>query len=81
MNNYRNKHIILDFTNTELIDSSFLGSLIIFFKRITAAGGSLSLVINQEKTIIFSPIKNIIKMLDIYFSVDDAISGLSETIN
>lgn len=36
-------HLVLDFSNVEFVDSSFLGFLIILLKRATAVGGDVRL--------------------------------------
>jgi anti-anti-sigma factor len=66
------KHYVLDFSNTIFLDSTFLGSIIFFLKRINASGGTLSLVINLEKITILSQIKSLSNILKIYPSLEEA---------
>lgn len=69
-NNY-----ILDFTDTNFMDSSFYGTLIIFLKQINANNKTLKLVINSKKNILFSKNIAISKFFDIYCSIDEALAS------
>jgi anti-anti-sigma factor len=66
------KHYILDFTDTIFLDTTFLGSIIYFLKRINSNGGTLSLVINLKKITILSQIKSLSNILKIYPSLEEA---------
>ncbi len=72
-----NNDIIIDFTNTNFIDSSFLGTIISLLKKIKIAKGSLCLVADSSKIIFFLPIKNISRVIDIYPSVEEAVSNVN----
>lgn len=54
------KHYILDFSDTVFLDSTFLGSIIYFFKQITAKKSKLSLVIDSSKITILSEVFNLV---------------------
>ena len=69
------KDLILDFSETNFIDSSFLGTIISLLKNVTIGKGSLSLVIDSSKITFFLPFKNVCKVINIYPSVDDAITN------
>lgn len=43
-----NKDLILDFTETNFVDSSFSGTIISLLKKVKLGEGSLSLVINSS---------------------------------
>lgn len=80
LNNRQNDHdndIIIDFTNTNFIDSSFLGAIISLLKKIKISNGRLRLVVDSKKIIFFLPIKNISKVIDIYPTVDEAVSNIN----
>jgi len=68
-------NLILDFSDAKIMDSSFLGTILFLMKRITSFGGSLSLVIDSEKIAVFSPLKNLIQLFQVYASVDDVINN------
>ena len=50
------KHYILDFSDTVFLDSTFLGSIIYFFKNVNAKRRKLSLVIDSSKITILSEV-------------------------
>ena len=54
------KHYILDFSDTVFLDSTFLGSIIYFFKQVTAKKSKLSLVINSSKITILSEVFDLV---------------------
>jgi anti-anti-sigma factor len=43
--------ILLDLSNLGYMDSSFLGALVLSLKKATSKGGTIKLVINEEKTL------------------------------
>ena len=67
--------LILDFSNTNFIDSSFLGTIISLLKKVKISSGTLSLVVDSSKMTFFLPIKNISKVINIYPSVGDAVAN------
>jgi anti-anti-sigma factor len=70
------EHYIFDFKETLFLDSTFLGSIIYFLKRISASGGTLSLVINLEKMTILSQINSLSKIMEIYPSLEEATENI-----
>jgi anti-anti-sigma regulatory factor len=71
------KHYILDFSDTIFLDSTFLGSIIIFLKKIKLSRGTLSLVINCDKITILSQIKSLLK--DGEFSITEYVKTDEDT--
>ena len=69
--------LILDFSDTNFIDSSFLGSIVSLLKKLKLGNGSLSLVINSSKITFLLPVKEISKVINIYPTVNDAVAKLN----
>jgi anti-anti-sigma regulatory factor len=67
-------HYILDFSNTEFLDSTFLGSLIYFFKKVKNKSSKLSLVIDLSKITILSEVIDLVG-IDIFTSLNEAKYG------
>lgn len=74
----RYKKFIIDLSDALFMDSSFLGSLILILKQISAKGGTLSLVINVDKIKILSPFEQLKKILKVYTTLEDAIQYMQE---
>lgn len=70
------KNYIIDLSNTLFLDSTFLGSIILLLKRIDKFGGSLRLVVNTQKIVLVSQIKDVGDILATYSTVDEAINDL-----
>jgi anti-sigma B factor antagonist len=71
------KHYVLDFSDTLFLDSTFLGSVILFLKKVKLKGSSLSLVVNKEKLTILSLFENFNQLMSIHNSVDEALDTLA----
>ena len=72
--------LILDFSETSFIDSSFLGSVISLLKKVKLGKGNLSLVINSSKITVLLPVKDISKIINIYPTVNDATANMNRLI-
>ena len=71
------KKYILDLSSTMFLDSTFLGVVVIFLKKIKDMGGSLNVVINSDKLLILSQISSINNLLKVFPSVDAAIESIA----
>jgi len=69
------KHFILDFSNTCYLDSTFLGAIILFYKKITASGRSLNLILDSKKMTLLNVTQSFGTSLNIFTSVDEAVSS------
>ena len=70
------KNYIIDLSDTLFLDSTFLGSIILLLKKIEKMGGSLRLVVNPEKIVLISQIKDVSHVLETFSTVDEAITAL-----
>ena len=63
---------ILDFSNCEFMDSTFLGAVILVTKKINAANGSLVLVADPSKLNVLHALVELNKILRVYTSIEEA---------
>lgn len=71
------REIVVDLSGLEFIDSSGLGVLVGGLKRARADGGSLDLVITRESIAKLFRIMGLVKVFEIYGSLEDALSNRS----
>ena len=71
------KNFIVDLSETLFLDSTFLGSIIVFLKQINAVGGTLKLVFNSEKIALMTQIHNVEDIVDTFSSVNEAIVNIN----
>lgn len=74
-NKWESRHIILDLSNTLFLDSTFLGSILSFYKLLKKEGKTLKLIMNYEKITILTLIDNYRKIFDIYPTIDEAMNS------
>jgi anti-anti-sigma factor len=67
------KNYIIDLSDTLFLDSTFLGSIIVLLKKIDKMGGTLRVVVNSEKMVLISQIKDVGDIMETFASVDEAI--------
>lgn len=73
------KKLVVDLEQCEFIDSSFIGTLVIQFKKIREQGGNLKLVLPTIQRGVIFAVTNTLGFFDTYKSRQDAIdSYLSE---
>ncbi|MDX1700159.1 MAG: STAS domain-containing protein [Melioribacteraceae bacterium] len=70
------KNFILDFSETIFLDSTFLGSVIFFYKKVNSIGGTVRLVVNAERMTLLSQINNFSDIIETFASVDESIVNL-----
>lgn len=66
---------IIDFSNCEFMDSTFLGAVIIVTKKINLDDGSLVLVADPKKLKVLHALVELSKILKVYTTMDDALKG------
>jgi len=72
------QNYIFDLSDTLFMDSTFLGSIIVFRKKLLKKGGELSLVISTNKLVLLSEISCLNQIMKIHKSVDEAIASINE---
>ncbi|NLT51671.1 MAG: anti-sigma factor antagonist [Ignavibacteria bacterium] len=72
------KKIIVDLSETDYIDSTFLGALVASLKKITAKKGELRLVCNQKMISMLFIIAGMDKIFKIYQDLNEAITSFKE---
>ena len=70
------KNFILDFSETMFLDSTFLGSVIFFYKKVQSIGGTVRLVVNAQRMTLLSQINNFSDIIETFASVDESIVNL-----
>jgi anti-anti-sigma regulatory factor len=63
---------IIDFSNCEFMDSTFLGAVIVITKKLNLANGSLSLVADPIKLKVLHTLIELSKILSVYPSLEEA---------
>ena len=72
------RHVVVDLSRVEFLDSTGLGVLVGGLKRVRNHDGSLQLVCTQEKILKIFRITGLTKVFPIHGSVGDAISAPTE---
>jgi anti-anti-sigma factor len=72
------KKIIIDLSSCEFMDSSFLGSIIAIFKKLSESGGELKLIVTQQDIRILLEITSINKFIEVYETKKEAISSFNK---
>ncbi|MBI9070716.1 MAG: STAS domain-containing protein [Melioribacteraceae bacterium] len=68
---------IVDFTESHYIDSTFLGTLVVCFKKLDCVGADLKLVCNERIEFIICEITKLSHVLKVYKSLKDAIDSFA----
>jgi anti-anti-sigma factor len=72
------KRIVVDLADCEFIDSTFLGSLVVTLKKITAIGGDMKLVGLQPKVRSMFELTRMYRVFESYETVEEAVSSFAE---
>lgn len=72
----RNK-IIVDLSIAELMDSTFLGALVVAFRKCKDAGGTIVLVEMRESVALTFGLTKLINVFDVYKTIGEAEQALS----
>ena len=70
------RKIIIDLTECEFVDSTFLGTLVISLKKITTLGGDLQLVGIQPEVKTMFQLTRMDRIFDIFETKEEAIGSL-----
>ena len=71
-----NNDYIVDLSDALFLDSTFLGTIIYFYKQVNNRGADLSIVVDLNKVKILSHLKNLELVLNTYSSIESATAGL-----
>ncbi len=71
------KNIIVDFTNCEFLDSTFLGVLVISYKKLIPLGGNIHIVVTNPNVLASLEMTRMNKIFKIFPSVDEAKKSFS----
>lgn len=63
---------IVDLSETQFMDSTFLGAIVRLLKMVKSKGGNLSLVIDFEQIKILAPFEQLQKILKVYPTIEEA---------
>ena len=69
------RKIIVDLSECEFIDSTFLGSLVVSLKKLTSLGGDLRLVGLQPSVYTLFELTRMFRVFETYETIDEAISS------
>ncbi|MCR4416829.1 MAG: STAS domain-containing protein [Ignavibacteria bacterium] len=75
------KYIIVDFSKCEFVDSTFLGVLVISYKRLIPIGGNIHLVVNNQNIIASLDMTRMSKIFKIFSTVDEAVNNFTQVKN
>ncbi|MGE5496987.1 MAG: STAS domain-containing protein [Syntrophothermus sp.] len=69
------KNLVVDLTNCEFIDSTFLGALVVSLKKVTATGGDLKLVGFQPAVRAMFELTRMFRVFETYMTLDEAVES------
>jgi anti-anti-sigma factor len=70
-----NLKIVIDLSQCEYIDSTFLGALVVVLKKMTERGGEIKYVIPQPSALYLFKITGLYGVLNLYKSKEEALQG------
>jgi len=70
-----NKKIVIDLSYCEFVDSTFLGTIVISLKKVTAVGGDIKLVGFKPAVRSMFELTRISKVFETFESTDEALSS------
>ncbi|MGB9665627.1 MAG: STAS domain-containing protein [Ignavibacteria bacterium] len=73
------KYFIVDFSKCEFIDSTFLGVLVVSYKRLIPVGGNIHLVIKNQNIVANLEMTRMNKIFQIFPTVEEASKNLLHT--
>jgi anti-anti-sigma factor len=69
------RKIVVDLSDCEFIDSSFLGTLVVFLKKLTTAGGDLKLIGFQPAVHTMFELTRLYRVFDIFDTKEEALQS------
>ena len=74
----KQNYIIIDMIQCEFMDSTFLGSLVMINKKIKEQSGNLKLIVKNNKILEMFKKSGLIRFLEIYASIEEALLLVSK---
>src|ERR1017187_2162325 len=71
------RKLVVDLTNYEFIDSTFLGALVVSLKRITGLGGDLKIIGLQPEVITMFQLTRMYRVFETFITKEEAISSFT----
>ncbi|MGB8316877.1 MAG: STAS domain-containing protein [Ignavibacteriaceae bacterium] len=83
LNNIKNEHkkYLIDLSQCEYMDSSFLGSIIFIYKKISESDGELKVVAPHQDIKILLEITSVNKFVDVYDTKTAAIKSFGKKVS
>ena len=75
--NEENKHLVVDLSMCEYLDSTFLGALVSSLKKTVASGGDLKLVYTNELSSLIFEMTSMNKVFEAHKDLDEAIASFN----
>jgi anti-sigma B factor antagonist/stage II sporulation protein AA (anti-sigma F factor antagonist) len=72
-----NKNYVIDLTDALFMDSTFLGALVVSYKKATAMQSRMNIILNFDKLKILSAIEPLMKILHMHSSKEEALKEFS----
>lgn len=71
------KYIVVDFTKCDFVDSTFLGVLVVSYKKLIPLGGNIHIAVNNPNIITSISMTRMDKIFKIFSDVTEAIESFS----
>lgn len=71
------KFLVVDFSKCDFVDSTFLGVLVVSYKKLLPIGGDIHLVINNPNVIASLEMTRMNKIFKVFSSVQEAFQNFS----
>jgi anti-anti-sigma factor len=71
------KYIVVDFSKCEFVDSTFLGVLVVSYKKLIPVGGNIHLVVTNPNVIAGLEMTRMNKIFKIFPTVEEAINNFA----
>lgn len=75
------KYFVVDFSKCEFIDSTFLGVLVVSYKRLIPVGGNIHLVIKNQNIIANLEMTRMTKIFQVFPTQEEASKNFSQINN
>lgn len=72
-----NQKVIIDLSNCDYIDSTFLGVLVVVLKKMAEKGGEIKYIIPQPSALYLFKITGLYSVLNLYRNVEEAIESFA----